>query len=282
MFPQDSSTNLNRICGSIGNFSIKPDHVDNDNTTLNVRGLLGSKQSAGGGGKCIGSWFGRNDVAAVDDKTQTDNKLDHINTVMNIKVWPLNDNEQINNEKDMVYRLQAICEKINSYFGKKVCPMLSASFALTNGTKLISLSSFTIVNVRWPSPFPHRTRLTRFFIFVFFRFSRVIPIAGIVGLHLLPFAKQQMIFSVLSGFVCITVQLYYLLNNIRSQFRNTNAVLLAFSSLVLIIQHSIELLSTFITAQMVKKKWKRAVYMLQLLKIESNDQKLKHRVMMLL
>lgn len=112
MFRQNYTSNLNRICAAASFIGYK-------------EGRVGGAEVAAGDSDGVGiatkySARRNNEDDTDDYRLKTDNKLDRISTVMNIKVWPLNDNEQINNEKDMVYRLQTIADKINAYFGKKV------------------------------------------------------------------------------------------------------------------------------------------------------------------
>lgn len=306
MFRRNYTSNLKRIYATTGIFGYNEDEVDNgdgdddddddgqigsskthDDRNVcgmqrggksGIRSMTSSSSVSGMGDGGIGrAWTNKLD-RSEGDRLKTDNKLDHISTVMNIKVWPLDDNEQINNEKDMVYRLQAIAEKINAYYGKKV-RMFQSHLRPTTCHNARTLKWRRIVSVsdddnKSIEGFEVFAPFFSLFGFIFlmttdsrlcFRFFCTLPF-------------QQMVFSILSGFVCITVQLYYLLNHIRNKFRSDNAELLALTSVTLILQHSLEFLTTFIIAQMVKKKWKKSIYTLQLLKIEVSDQRLKRKV----
>ena len=68
-----------------------------------------------------------------------------------------------------------------------------------------------------------------------------------------------MIFTVLTAFICLTVQLFYLINNIRCGFQNPNAVVASGASCSLIFMHTLELWVVFISGQRVKDVWSKLV-----------------------
>lgn len=85
-----------------------------------------------------------------------------------------------------------------------------------------------------------------------------------------------MIFTILTAFICLTVQLFYLINNIRLGFRNKNSVWQAASSCSLIFTHILELLVIFISGHRVKDTWSGLIKRMQDVKRKtSSDEKVK-------
>lgn len=88
-----------------------------------------------------------------------------------------------------------------------------------------------------------------------------------------------MIFTILTAFICLTVQLFYLINNIRLGFRNKHAVWQGASSCSLIFTHILELLVIFISGHRVKDTWSALIKRMQDVKRKtSSDEKVKAQV----
>lgn len=74
---------------------------------------------------------------------------------------------------------------------------------------------------------------------------------------------MQVIFTILSAFICLTVQLFYLINNIRHSFQTENAVLSSAASCSLIFTHILELWIIFISGHRVKDMWNALIKRVQ-------------------
>ncbi|KAG5673017.1 hypothetical protein PVAND_003095 [Polypedilum vanderplanki] len=66
---------------------------------------------------------------------------------------------------------------------------------------------------------------------------------------------KKVIFTVLSAFICLTVQLFYLINNIRNGFQTKLNILASVASCSLIFTHILELWVIFISGHRVKDMW---------------------------
>jgi gustatory receptor len=60
---------------------------------------------------------------------------------------------------------------------------------------------------------------------------------------------------VLSAFICLTVQLFYLINNIRRGFKTPDSILASAASCSLIFTHILELWVIFVSGHRVKDMW---------------------------
>lgn len=74
---------------------------------------------------------------------------------------------------------------------------------------------------------------------------------------------MQVIFTILSAFICLTVQLFYVINNIRHSFQNENSVLSTAASCSLIFTHILELWVIFISGHRVKDMWNSLIKRVQ-------------------
>lgn len=74
---------------------------------------------------------------------------------------------------------------------------------------------------------------------------------------------SQVIFTILSAFICLTVQLFYLINNIRHGFQSSKSVLGAAASCSLIFTHVLELWVIFISGHRVKDMWTALIKQVQ-------------------
>ncbi|XP_058062069.1 uncharacterized protein LOC131212284 [Anopheles bellator] len=82
---------------------------------------------------------------------------------------------------------------------------------------------------------------------------------------------KQAIFSLLSAFTCVTVQLYYMLNHIKSGFTTPHAEVYALASCSLLFLHGIELWTLFCSGQQGRLQWRKLVNLLFYLKSKSTD-----------
>lgn len=73
----------------------------------------------------------------------------------------------------------------------------------------------------------------------------------------------QVIFTLLSAFICLTVQLFYLINNIRQGFPSEKSMLAAAASCSLIFTHVLELWVIFIGGHRVKDMWSDVIKRVQ-------------------
>lgn len=88
-----------------------------------------------------------------------------------------------------------------------------------------------------------------------------------------------MIFTILTAFICLTVQLFYLINNVRLGFRSKNSVWQAASSCSLIFTHILELLVIFISGHRVKDTWSALIKRMQDVKRKTSaDEKVKAHI----
>ena len=70
---------------------------------------------------------------------------------------------------------------------------------------------------------------------------------------------SQVIFTILTAFICITAQLYRLINNIRQGLKQNRAIWNAAASFSLIITHIVELWAIFSSGHRVKETWSSLV-----------------------
>ncbi|XP_049547991.1 gustatory receptor for bitter taste 66a-like [Anopheles darlingi] len=82
---------------------------------------------------------------------------------------------------------------------------------------------------------------------------------------------KQAIFSLLSAFTCVTVQLYYMLNHIKSGFTTPRSEIYALASCSLLFLHGIEFWSLFTSGEHVRLKWKKLINFLFFMKSKSTD-----------
>ncbi|XP_055605589.1 uncharacterized protein LOC129753766 [Uranotaenia lowii] len=82
---------------------------------------------------------------------------------------------------------------------------------------------------------------------------------------------KQAIFSLLSGFICVTVQLYYILNHIKNGFSQPRAEIYALAACSVLFLHGVEFWSLFTSGENVQLKWKRVINYLYFMKSKSSD-----------
>lgn len=88
-----------------------------------------------------------------------------------------------------------------------------------------------------------------------------------------------MIFTILSAFICLTVQLFYLINHIRHGFHTDHAILYSAASCSLIFTHILELWTIFISGHQVKDMWNTLIKRIQGTKRKfMTDEALKARI----
>lgn len=89
---------------------------------------------------------------------------------------------------------------------------------------------------------------------------------------------KQAIFSLLSAFTCVTVQLYYMLNHIKSGFTASRSEIYALASCSLLFLHGIEFWSLFTSGENVRLKWKKVINFLFFMKSKSADDDFRTKV----
>uniref|UniRef100_A0A182M5M0 Gustatory receptor n=1 Tax=Anopheles culicifacies TaxID=139723 RepID=A0A182M5M0_9DIPT len=89
---------------------------------------------------------------------------------------------------------------------------------------------------------------------------------------------KQAIFSLLSAFTCVTVQLYYMLNHIKSGFTASRSEIYALASCSLLFLHGIEFWSLFTSGENVRLKWKKVINFLFFMKSKSSDDDFRNKV----
>lgn len=88
-----------------------------------------------------------------------------------------------------------------------------------------------------------------------------------------------MIFTLLTAFICLTVQLFYPINNIRHDFQSEKSVLAAAASCSLIFTHILELWVIFISGHRVKDMWSNLIKRVQEAKRKfTSDEKFKAQI----
>ena len=92
------------------------------------------------------------------------------------------------------------------------------------------------------------------------------------------FFGKQIVFSLLSGFICITVQLYYIMSHIKNGFTQKNAETQALASCSLLFLHGMEFWSIFTSGDLAKTQWKMLINKLHLNKLKSTDEDYKNKV----
>lgn len=73
----------------------------------------------------------------------------------------------------------------------------------------------------------------------------------------------QVIFTILTAFICLTVQLFYLINHIRNGFPTNKSVLASIASCSLISMHVLELWAIFFSGHKIKEMWSTLVKTIQ-------------------
>ncbi|XP_058446460.1 putative gustatory receptor 2a [Malaya genurostris] len=108
--------------------------------------------------------------------------------------------------------------------------------------------------------------------------SDTIETVGQVTVHLQQLATKindcfgkQAIFSLLSAFISITVQLYYLLNQIRTEFAYQGAVLHGLAAGSILVLHGLEFWVLFTSGEKVRHKWRKLINCVFLAKAKSSD-----------
>ncbi|XP_058824516.1 putative gustatory receptor 2a [Topomyia yanbarensis] len=89
---------------------------------------------------------------------------------------------------------------------------------------------------------------------------------------------KQAIFSLLSAFICITVQLYYLLNQIRAGFSQPGAVIHGMAAGSMLLLHGVELWVLLTSGEQARNKWRKLINFLILTKATSNDDSFRGKI----
>lgn len=93
------------------------------------------------------------------------------------------------------------------------------------------------------------------------------------------FITQKVIFTILSAFICLTVQLFYLINHIRHGFHGERSIVHSTASCSLIFTHILELWTIFISGHEVKDTWNALIKRIQSTKRRFvTDEALKMRI----
>ncbi|CAO1440990.1 unnamed protein product, partial [Diamesa serratosioi] len=74
---------------------------------------------------------------------------------------------------------------------------------------------------------------------------------------------KKVIFTILTAFICLTVQLFYLINHIRHGFPTNKSVLASIGSCSLISMHVLELWAIFFSGHKIKEMWSSLVKTIQ-------------------
>ncbi|EAT36998.2 AAEL010962-PA, partial [Aedes aegypti] len=88
---------------------------------------------------------------------------------------------------------------------------------------------------------------------------------------------KQAIFSLLSAFICVTVQLYYMLNHIKSGFTHSRSEIYALAACSMLFLHGVEFWSLFTSGENVRLKWKNLINYVFFMKSKSNDEEFRSR-----
>lgn len=88
----------------------------------------------------------------------------------------------------------------------------------------------------------------------------------------------QIMFNLISGFVCITIQLYYVINNAKSGFVIEGSDIFVTASLSLVALHALEYWSIFSSGNLIKNKWSQILMSFQAIKIKAVDESIKNKV----
>ncbi|KXJ72218.1 hypothetical protein RP20_CCG018578 [Aedes albopictus] len=88
---------------------------------------------------------------------------------------------------------------------------------------------------------------------------------------------KQAIFSLLSAFICVTVQLYYMLNHIKSGFTNNRTEIYALAACSMLFLHGVEFWALFTSGENVRLKWKNLINYVFFMKSKSNDDEFRSR-----
>ncbi|XP_053690866.1 gustatory and pheromone receptor 32a-like [Sabethes cyaneus] len=83
---------------------------------------------------------------------------------------------------------------------------------------------------------------------------------------------KQAVFSLLSAFICITVQLYYLLNQIRAGFVIPGAAVFCLAASSLLLLHGIEFYALFTNGDLARNHWRQLMNYLFVVKAKSSDE----------
>ncbi|XP_062559006.1 uncharacterized protein LOC134223814 [Armigeres subalbatus] len=88
---------------------------------------------------------------------------------------------------------------------------------------------------------------------------------------------KQAIFSLLSAFICVTVQLYYMLNHIKTGFSQSQAEIYALAACSMLFLHGVEFWALFTSGENARYKWKNLINYVFFIKSKSNDEEFRCR-----
>lgn len=86
---------------------------------------------------------------------------------------------------------------------------------------------------------------------------------------------QQLVMNLLSGFICITVQLHYTIRQVRYSFKTPNSEIMVTISLTLIAMHFLEILVIFACGDRAKVKWNEFITEVQRVRLEIRDEEVR-------
>ncbi|XP_055692328.1 putative gustatory receptor 28a [Lutzomyia longipalpis] len=89
---------------------------------------------------------------------------------------------------------------------------------------------------------------------------------------------KQLILTFLSAFICVIVQMHYIINHIRHGFAMTDAEILVSFSLALVTMHAIEFWTVLHGGEMAKVKWNETMVVLTQARGNSSDDKLRSKI----
>lgn len=90
--------------------------------------------------------------------------------------------------------------------------------------------------------------------------------------------KIQLILYDFIGFICIVVQVHYIITHIRYGFTVNDAEILVSFSIALIIMHSIEFWTVLHSGEMAKLKWSETMVSLTQARGNTSDDKLRSKI----
>lgn len=88
----------------------------------------------------------------------------------------------------------------------------------------------------------------------------------------------QIMFNLISGFVCITIQMYYVINNAKNGFEVEGSDIFVTASLSLVALHALEYWSIFSSGNLIKNKWRQVLTTFHAIKIKVADENVKNKV----
>lgn len=89
---------------------------------------------------------------------------------------------------------------------------------------------------------------------------------------------KQVVFSLLSAFICVTVQLYYLLNHIESGFAYNGWEIYTAAACSLLVLHGVEFWTLFSSGEAARRSWHELIRYLYQMKSKSSEEDFRRKV----